>query len=71
MEQHMFKFMTNYGKMFYTSQHLKAYLDEDYVGPKALIFIGDAGVTPIMKGLTAFFVDRMDVAIFLTRPILH
>jgi hypothetical protein len=63
MEQHLYKFLTNYGKTFYTSQHLNAYLDEDFIGAKALVFIGDQGVSHIMKGLTAFFLDRMDVSI--------
>ena len=67
MEQHLYKIMTNYGKTFYTSQHLKAYLDEDYIGSKALLFISDSGVSPIMKGLTAFFVDRLDVRIYFSK----
>lgn len=61
MEKFMFTLLTNYGKVFYASQHLQKYLDEDYIGPKALLFFGDGGITPIMKGLTAFFVDRLDV----------
>lgn len=66
MEKFLFTLLTNYGKTFFTSQHLNKYLDEDYIGPKALIFVGDQGITPIMKGLTAFFVDRMDVGSCLT-----
>lgn len=69
MDKFLYPLLTNYGKTFYTSHHLQKYLDEDYIGPKALVFFGDQGVTPIMKGLTAFFVDRLDVYFVLIQPV--
>ena len=67
LERYMFQHMTNYGKTFITSTQLRDYLNEDYVGAKALVFISEYGVTPEMKALTAYFVDRLDVKFqFLT-----
>ena len=65
MENFMLQHMTNYGKAFLTSNQLNSYLNEDYIGSKALIFFGEEGITPIMKGLTAFFVDRLDVSCYI------
>jgi len=61
MEQFMFPLLTNYGKVFVTDTQLQEYLNEDYVGSKALVFISERGVTPEMKALTSFFLDRLDV----------
>lgn len=70
LERFMYSKLTNYGKTFITSSQLKQYLDEDYVGAKAMVFITELGINPEMKALTAFFVDRLDV-IFTTLWLLN
>lgn len=61
LEKWSLGWLVNYGKGFMTKADLTTYLNEDYVSHKALVFVGEKGITPDMKALTAFFKGRMDV----------
>lgn len=62
MEKWALGWLVNYGKYFVSKTELDKYLNEDYVASKALLFVGDKGISPEMKALTAYFKGRMDVA---------
>ncbi len=61
LEKWSLGFLVNYGKFFFSKTELENFLAEDYVAHKALVFLGDQGITHEMKALTAVFKGRMDV----------
>lgn len=64
LEKWALGFMVNYGKYFHSKAELDKYLDEDYVAYKALVFLGEKGISHEMKALTAWFKGRIDVGCF-------
>jgi len=62
LEKFALGWLVNYGKFFISKPELATYLAEDYVAHKALVFVGEKGITHDMKALTAYFKGRLDFA---------